>query len=463
MNTKYIAYLILAFAVIISTISCNDDDTTTYVDPVLSKNALITSFSLKGTPKDALDSITYPVLESTKFAIDHKARLIYNPDSLAYGTRLAKFKATISLGESSSKIDLKYGDTIFTWNSTEGDSIDFSKPLTIVVVPPAGSAYLKEYELKINIHQYDPDTLHWGRVTSLPVTANVPLKAIALGDNMVVYAASGNKINAYMSSLNNVSWGLSSTQLPNDTRLSSIMAFGNDLFAVASDGSSYKASTPNPANWQVVANGMKIHSILGILPADNEAEDQLLVVVNENGQYKFGKTKDLINVTLVTEIAGFAEPLVPTDEGFPSHDFSSATNYDRIKLAENHLAVSGGVDFSGKNTDDIWLISLNKKNILEISPLYYGASNQPFEVKNDFKTFLYDKKMYAATNDTLFTSRWGMKWEKAVAKQQFDPQIKTTKNQSVVVDRENYIWIIGSEDQAGRVWKGRLNRLAPKN
>lgn len=463
MNTKYIAYLILSFAVIISTVSCNDDNTTTYVDSVQSKNALITSFSLAGTPKDALDSITYPVLESTKFIIDQRQKLIYNPDSLAYGTRLAKFKATISLGETASTIDIDYGDTIFTWNSSEGDSIDFSKRLTFKVVPPAGNVYMKEYELKINIHQYDPDTLHWGRVASLPVAVNVPLKAIALADNMVVYAVAGNKINAYTSSLNNVSWNLAVTELPKDIRLSSIMAFGNNLFAVSADGSSYKASTSDPANWKPVTNGMNVHNILGVLPAATEAEDQLLVVVNDNGKYKFGKTKDLASITLVTEITGFAEALVPTDERFPSHDFSSTTNYDRTKLVENHLAISGGVDFSGKNTADIWMISLNKKNVLEISPLYYGASNKPFEVKEDFKTFIYDEKMYAATNDTLYTSRWGMKWIKAVEKQQFDPQIKTAKNQTIVIDRENYIWIIGSENQAGRVWKGRLNRLAPKN
>lgn len=462
MNTKYIAYFIIALTVIISSVSCNDDNTTTYVETTPSRNALITSFSVVGTPADAIDSITYPVLETTKFVIDHRKEIIYNPDSLAYRTKLGKFKATISLSESTSSIDLDYGDTIFTWNSAEGDSIDFSKRLTLKVTPPAGSGYTKSYEVKFNIHQYDPDTLNWERVNSLPVAANVPLKAIAAGDNIVVYALVGSKVNAYTSSINNVSWATTATALPQNTILTSITVFGENIYAVAKDGKSYKALIKDPASWSVVSNGKNIHNILGILPTATESEDQLLVAVKENEKYRFGKTKDMATITMVTEIPGFAEAILPTDEGFPSHDFSSATNYDRIKLKENFLVLSGGVDFSAKNTADIWLISLNQKNILELSPLHYGASNKPFKVAEDFKAFIYDEKLYAATGDTLYTSRWGMKWEKAVQKQQFVSSIKTAKNQSIVIDRENYIWIVGSKDQAGRVWKGRLNRVAPK-
>lgn len=463
MNTKYIAYLILIFVVIMSVVSCNDDNTTTYTEVTPSKNALINSFSVSGTPRDALDSITYPVLESTKFAIDHINGLIYNPDSLAYGTRLGKFKATISLADAAAKIDLDYGDTIYTWNSAEGDSIDFSKNLTLKVVPQAGSGFVKSYTVRFNIHQYDPDTLNWTRVASLPVAANIPLKAIALDDNIVVYALEGNKINAYMSSLDNVSWSVSSTVLPSDLRLANITVFKDNIFAVARDGSTYKASTSNPTSWEVVSNGFKMHNLLGILPATVEADDQLLVAVNDNEQYKLGKTKDMSNISFVEEIVGFSDALLPVDEKFPSHDFSSSTNYDRINLVENYLVVSGGVDFKGNNIADVWLINVNKNNVLEMSPLYYGITHRPFDVANDFKTFVYDEKLYAATGDILYTSKWGIKWEEAPQKQMFASGIKTAKNQSIVIDSKNYVWIVGAKDQAGRVWKGRLNRLAPKN
>lgn len=464
MKTKYITYFILVFVAISSFISCNDDDENTYVDEAASRNAFISSFSLEGTAIDANDSITYPILKKTAFAIDHIRKVIYNPDSLPYETRLAKFKPAITLAETSSYIDIVYPDTTVRWNSEDNDSIDFTKDVILSIVPPAGTAYKKDYTVQLNIHKFDPDTLDWMNVASLPIAANVLLKALAVGENIVVYTLSGSEINMFVSPIGNIGWSNATlTSLPTDTRLSNILLFENKLLAVTEEGKSYVADTTDPATWTLEeGHGMKVHNLLGVLPAKVETDDVVLVAVNDNGQYKFGKTKDFSSIEIVDAVDGYPEAIIPIDENFPSFGFSSSTNYNRESVSENILILSGGTDFNNTQIADSWLIKLNKTDGLQASSVRYGIGGHPFNVADDFKAFVYDEKLYATTNDSLYTSVWGMNWVKAPQKQQFVPEIKTTKNQSVVVDKNKFVWIIGSETNSGQVWRGRLNRLAQK-
>lgn len=463
MKIKYFGYIILAFFATCLAVSCGGDNEYYYEDEGSSKNGLISSFSLKGKPLDAIDTINYAVLETTKFVIDDRNGKIYNADSLPYQTKLAKFVPTITLKSSYASIKVVYRDTTVVWKSGSNDSIDFSKDVTLRVIPAAGEGEAKEYTVKLNVHQYDPDTLQWIRATSLPIAANVPVKAVPVDDQLVVYAAIGNQIKMYTTPRGNVSWSAAiATTLPENIRLSSITFFDGKLLAVSEDNKSYVAQASSPASWSVVDNGLKLQGILGVLPAEVDVNDKLLVMVEveKNKTYQVGTTKDLSSVEMISEIVGFIDPVLPIDDQFPSHNFTSATKYNRKNLSDNIMVVAGGFDFKGKETANVWMFRLNEDNALEVSPFKHSQSNKLFDVADDFKAFTYDNQIYAATNDTLYTSQWGMKWSVAPTKQQFTESIETSMNQSIAVDKDNYIWIVGSKDQAGRVWKGRLNRLS---
>lgn len=466
MNIKYFGYVILAFLTICLAVSCDKDSEYYYEGQAASKNALVKGFSLKGKPINRQDTIAYGVLENTKFVVDHRRGLIYNADSLPYQTRLGKFKPTIELISDMASVKVVYRDTVVAWNSESADSIDFSKDVTLRILPAAGDGSPKEYKVNLNVHKYDPDTLPWMRIASLPIAANVQVKTVAANDQLIVYAVIGNQIKMYSTPRTEVSWSTAvNTTLPVNTRLSSITFWGGKLLAVSEDGKSYVAEASSPATWNVVENGVKVHGILGVLPAEEEEQDKLLVMVEveKDKVYRVGETKDFSSVEIIEQIIGFADPVLPIDELFPSHDYTSATKFNRKDLSDNIMVVAGGVDIKGNATSDVWMFRLNKDNVLEISPFKYSQTNKPFDVSNDFKVFSYDNQIYAATGNVLYTSKWGMKWTVAPDKQQFTASIETSQNQSIAIDEDSYIWIVGSKEQAGRVWKGRLNRLYNKN
>ena len=194
---KILLFIVGIFAISLVFTSClnNDDSTTTY-----SSDAAITAFSI-GTIETTLttrtyddsDDSTYTVtLTGSKynFVIDQKNNIIYNPDSLPYRTNVSKVVTTVTNGGYSLTYRKNEADTV--WSST--DSINFTKPVAFKSWAQNGSS--RQYTIKINVHQYNPDSLVWNSITSNFKGENITgkQKAVLFKNNIFVYAESNNQV-----------------------------------------------------------------------------------------------------------------------------------------------------------------------------------------------------------------------------------------------------------------------------
>lgn len=134
--------------------SCLDDDNNIEYSP----DATIHAF--------ALDTAG---LGSYKFTIDQLSREIYNEDSLPVHADTIIDKILIKTLTTASGVvtmkDKSGNDSVININ----DSIDLREPLTIKVWSTEALAGIspnqtKEYTIKVNVHQHDPDSLRWNHV-----------------------------------------------------------------------------------------------------------------------------------------------------------------------------------------------------------------------------------------------------------------------------------------------------------
>lgn len=121
------------------------------------------------TTAEGKDS-TYRVTFDAKYypmTIDQQKLLIYNEDSLPYGTRTAAILATVECAGY-----LMYRpetDETGEWTAySSTDSINFSQPLTLRVVSADGTA-LRDYTLTVNVHQQDADDFTWKQMGQVPL------------------------------------------------------------------------------------------------------------------------------------------------------------------------------------------------------------------------------------------------------------------------------------------------------
>lgn len=151
MKIKFLSFIASFFMVSFVITSCLDDDNNIEYSP----DATIHAF--------ALDTAG---LGSYKFTIDQLSCEIYNEDSLPVHADTIIDKILIKTLTTASGVvtmkDKSGNDSVLNIN----DSIDLRKELTIKVWSTEALAGIspnqtKEYKIKVNVHDYDPDSLRW--------------------------------------------------------------------------------------------------------------------------------------------------------------------------------------------------------------------------------------------------------------------------------------------------------------
>lgn len=181
--------------------SCLKDDEE---ETVYSDDAAIISFTLSDlkrsmttTAKNGSDSV-YQVKvtgSSYKMYIDQIHHLIYNVDSLPYGTDVSKVLCTVS-SKNSGLIVIQNinSDTLKYYNSS--DSIDFTQPRKFIAYSVDGSSH-QEYEVRLNVHYERNDQFVWNSADiSLPDGIQ-GMKALPCNGRVYVFASDGSQTNVY--------------------------------------------------------------------------------------------------------------------------------------------------------------------------------------------------------------------------------------------------------------------------
>lgn len=469
MNIKYITYLFSSLFFTFLLMSCNDSNNNDITYGSSSKDAQIYSFGMSApTPKvsDSLEQVElnkmFAIVNKTKFAIDQVGKVIYNPDSLPYGVDLEKVLLTPTFNSTYgiSKVTVYTPDSVggYTWNLT--DSVYVKKsPISIQVTSREGTIS-RTYKLDIRIHKIDQDATVWEKMAAYPAPLGES-KTVSANSTFFTYTIVGGAVKLYTSPTSAINWTSNVVSgLPATLDTKSITVFNDVFYAIDKTGKSYQSV--DGKNWKQQTANEILQSVVGILPEESLSEDQLLVTYKKDSKYYFGKTKDMKTVSPVTYLSvSPSNNEVPAN--FPLSGSAAYTNHSNAK-SDRMLIVSSGVDKSGtKELAHTWLIK-NINEGLELSP---SRQDTVWFSGAGVSLFAYNSKTYALKQNRMFvSSTWGQVWELAPSKQMPGKEVPARKDQSVIVDEKNYIWIFGGVSENGAylndVWRGRLNSLIPK-
>lgn len=134
-----------------------------YIEDIRNKKVYTSS-----TGEDSTIITTIPA-GHIEFTIDHRRRIIYNTDSIQYGTDLTYVNVN---GTADGKVTCTIDGNAVTINNTEAanfdkfdaDSVDFSAPRIFTVASTDGD-YTRDYTITLNVHKINPNASIWTKTT----------------------------------------------------------------------------------------------------------------------------------------------------------------------------------------------------------------------------------------------------------------------------------------------------------
>ena len=455
--------------------SCLGDGNRSNIDDWTMGNAQIAAFSLFSDSVKGLSVVN--------FTIDQLNSKIYNKDSMPYGTVLDK-KVFCDLRWDNGTIGVlgvlfvsqATGDSV--WWSSNADSIDFSTPVTITVYPYDGVS-TKVYEVKLNVHQIDPDKMVWYKYADLisgKISDNI--KVIPYKGSYYMYILENGEYRLYesdKSEYNNWSEVLLSG-FPDNAVISQLTEFEGDLYVVSEDGVLYcsdaEYNTAGGQSWSSVEGAPSIKSLLGCLP-ENFVTGRVPVlsgIAVEDGTMSFvclNKNKEWKT--------GSAVPEKFSVSGFGSFGYEA--------MYHPRLVVATGRDLRDNLSNNVW------STMDGLSWILLSNSGTAYSPREGAALFYYDNRFFliggidgsgAALKDIFYSKDQGINWvrdEVSAEEDNEDSETEVSKIyimpeeyagrgfSSVIVDEKNNILLFGGKEGKdtnvlNEIWCGRINRLA---
>ena len=339
MKRRFTIYPVLGLLLGAMASSCATDELDGLIEndqEALEYSVMVNSFRL--TANDTI----LANLDSVFFAIDLNRAVIFNPDSLPKGTVIGKLPVTIDLpGVSEATITMPSGKgdetTTVNYLENKNDSINFSKGEVKLHLKSYNGKVSRDYTIKLNIHQLEPDSLAWDKmaVRSMPGTLSNPTgsRTVAFGDEVLCYTTNGaaTELSRCENPFAGV-WQSAAVTLPSGARLRSITPTSDALYLIDSDDNLYMST--DGTTW--TATGAQMHYIYGgylqTLIGLEKASDGTLRHVS----YPAGLSAGAV------------------DASMPVEGTSNPVTYTTKWAEEPMMMVTGGRTASGKNVGTTW-------------------------------------------------------------------------------------------------------------
>lgn len=460
MKIKFLTVITSLLAAAFMITSCLDDNE---VETEYSSNASITAFSIENIETQYIDSTHYgkdTTLTATvigkkyPFAIDQGQRLIYNVDSLPYGTDVSKVVVNITADTPWIVIATADKDTV--WTST--DSLNFENPVKFKVVAYTG-AYGPTYTAKINVHKQIPDSLQWTHIStafSRDITAQ---KAVTLNEKIYVFGRQGLETVLTTTGINDgKSWTTPATSnLPADADYSSAMVWGEKLYILA-DKKLY--SSGNGSEWTKIETDTEFSQLIA-----NAYLAKFKKLYAINAQDKFIESEDGITWEETQDVpASFPR----THLSYAALPLATNNTIERLTImGNNNKGIeqdTAAIVWTRLTTENTWTdypIAENESRycpLLEnIAMIHYN--DQLYAFGGPGKSYGKDipafSKFYESKDQGI---TWFPVKQYAGFPETFTALYQQAEgNYSFVIDKDNFLWIIWSK--SGEVWRGRVNKL----
>ena len=432
--------------------SCLDDYDTEYE---LSADACITAFSIKDSiityyqskigDKDTTLS-TAVVGAEYPFIISHTDGLIYNPDSLPYGTDVSKVVVDII----SDYYLYIVAETDSLWE--QKDSLNFEQPIQFKVLAQNG-VFGRTYTAKINVHQQDPEVMTWEKMSNNFSTEIKAQKAIYTNKQIYIFAEQGSKVAMTCTTDGKVWSDLKAIDIPIKADYSSVMAWGNQFYILANQE---LYTSTNGLNWNKVETGVSIARLL----ANSQTANSQKIMGIDTDNYFIGSEDGI----LWNRYEAVPESFPTTKTSYVSYELDTNSEISRTILVGNDelstdTTTSAWMQISTENSwNELYLErqifacpKLENLSLIRYNNLLYIFGG-PGRRNSDIAPF----SNFFASEDSGIT--WKIINKNVMFPDEFEDLYEQTDGQfSFVVDDNQYLWIIWS--QIGEVWRGRINKL----
>jgi len=316
--------------------SCNsDEDPDSEQEMVYPASTAISSFSL------VKDNDVLANLDSVFFTIDLTTASIFNADSLPYGTDVSKL--IVKIGASASAIELTMpgvtvADTTVNYLTNSTDSINFSRGSVSLKVVALDGQSDRTYEVKVNVHQVEPDSLYWSESahTTLPsaLTGTITAqKAVEFNGKVLCLTTDGT--DYCLASTDNPydgNWSTASIAMPATMKVNSLAATDNELYILDADNNLYSSADAGTTWTDCHATMTHIYGgFAGRLLGVTEAGD---------GSYLFTSYPD-----------GYTAPIA---DDFPIAGTSQLITYTNAWESSPQAVMAGGFKADGTASDGTW-------------------------------------------------------------------------------------------------------------
>ena len=428
-------------------LSCTNRSSTTYTpsyDPTVA--------TMTVTANDS-----FPDLAKAVFTVEGRidTGLIFNVDSLKYGTRIDSVIPRFTFNGSvvSSAVILTPNDTVYLSGK---EAIDFSqRPVYLHTVSEDG-AFEKWYEIRVNVHQTDPDLYVWEKISDnvLP-GAYSNQKTVMLRDTMYMFASDGLQTKLLYSA-GGEDWIEKEVPFTNFD-VKNTVVYAGKIYCM-NEGETRRLSSCNAA-WEAMT--------------EEKGDYELKQLVFEFNGYlwaiAWNKTEEKNYLVSIGEEFGEWEGEGELKEDFPMSDFA-ALKFLSPTGRERGMIV-GGFNEEGKCLNTRWNV--------EYAP-GSGYNWENFSIEQPWFTALtgvsiiyYDKHflMFGGVdaenkledNAILESFDEGMNWSVPDSTHNSLPEsYKARAYQSVMTDSNNNIYIVGGKSRTevfSDVYKGKLNSI----
>lgn len=402
-----------------------------------------------------------------KFTIDQLNREIYNEDSLPVGADTLIDSILIDTFYVTGYITSgTVTDTLFNINNYQNLTGATTVEGLKFKIYAADGTTKRDYTLRINIHQQEPDSLQWtnmtDRIAGFPAASIANRqKAITFGNHLLVYVQNGNELTAYRTSTKIFdSWEKISVQgLPALDQMPAFVKSSSSTVVPMTESEEMLYASTGDGNVYSSADGISWNKAENL--SDNvktlicSFQGQLIGILNNEG------TSYLVTAqqgnTAWTAIDNNT-PTVPN--GFPTENIYSA-EFQTANLLDEIMIV-------GKTSDEkIIPWAYDGYNWAKMDP---GTSYDSYCLTSTvgyYPSIIYYGGQFYMTGERLqnfYSSQTGLAWYKTERMFLLPQEVSLRGNYSLTVDSDNFIWIVigQSGDAPNEVWRGRLNRLGFK-
>ena len=424
-----------------------------YIYEVSLNNQLL-SFSLNSDSVEGLSDV--------KFTIDQLSNSVFNLDSMPVDTKIEKVLSSLTYGSAATGARFYQEATGDTIDYSEEDSVDFSKPVKILLY--TGGSIIRTYDAWINIHTQVPDSLVWtlysDQLFSQPMNDMKVLtnKYTGTEDTYLMYArpAASRSYWLYTASMDSPDqWTEAALSgLPSEGLvLEQLSAFNNQLYVPASDGSLYVSD--DQVTWRKVEGTPVVKAVLGGLKSSVNQPAVLATVIEDNGRLSFAALDTTGVWTVGAEVSS----------DFPISGFASS---DMDLMYRERLIIAGGRTAGNQLVNTTWS-TMDARTWANLT----DASRTYFEKKEGANMAYYDDKFYLIggmnesgkpSKDIYLSIDHGITWSRMDSLVVLPENFAARGFASMLVDKENYLCIFGGKTAKtasvlNEMWRGRVNRL----